>query len=825
MQRTLRIRHGRGIGSPIALFPVTRSASTLRVVALLCAMLGAERGSRPLAAEEPAAPPPAASVLPRGAEPDPLPLPHFPSRIHAFVWRNWGLVLEARLAATVGAEVEDLRALAVSMGLPASPRVNPDMERRGYLTLIRRNWHILPYDQILALLGWSAEKLAYTLREDDFLWIKLGLLKPRCEPLRLHQPTAEEAARARRIGDLVRSRFGDRVWRADEERFAFLAELSSPLAAERGDPSRGEAGSTPANEAGSPTGAAIAKDALSPRFLYSYFALYGDPLLEPDLDPFPDGYLARLGALGVDGIWLQGILRRLAPSRLFPDEGRDSAKRLRSLAELVARAGRHGIGVFLYFNEPRAQPLSWFEGRDGLRGVAEGDHAAVCTSAAETREFLREGMAHIFRTVPALRGFFTISASENLTSCWSHNGGAACPRCSKRPAAEVVAEVNRLLVEGAREGSPGAEAIIWDWGWADDWVAPIAASLPKGVRLQSVSEWSLPIERGGIRSVVGEYSISAVGPGPRAERHWRIARDAGLPFGAKVQINNTWEISAVPYVPTLDLVAEHLDRLRKTGATSLMLGWTLGGYPSPNLELASAFYGPEAPRPEDALARLARKRYDDGAPAALRAWKLFSDAYREYPVHISVLYRGPQQLGPANLLFAERTGYASTMVGFPYDDLDGWRGPYPSEVFIRQFETVARVWAKGIEELRAAIDAAPAALRAEARRDLNVAEACRIHFASVAAQARFVVAREALRGAAGDAGAREGAREGARGAALQAVRREVAREEALAVELLEVADSRIGYEASNHYYYLPRDLLEKVVSCRHLLEEAFRDEE
>ena len=32
----------------------------------------------------------------------------------------------------------------------------------------------------------------------------------------------------------------------------------------------------------------------------------------------------------------------------------------------------------------------------------------------------------------------------------------------------------------------------------------------------SVSEWDKPIERGGIKTKVGEYSISAVGPGPRA---------------------------------------------------------------------------------------------------------------------------------------------------------------------------------------------------------------------------------------------------------------------------------------------------------------------
>ena len=32
-------------------------------------------------------------------------------------------------------------------------------------------------------------------------------------------------------------------------------------------------------------------------------------------------------------------------------------------------------------------------------------------------------------------------------------------------------------------------------------------------------------------------------------------------------------------------------------------------------------------------------------------------------------------------------------------------------------------------------------------------------------------------------------------------------------------DSKVGFEASNHYYYTPNDLLEKVINCRHILEE------
>ena len=33
---------------------------------------------------------------------------------------------------------------------------------------------------------------------------------------------------------------------------------------------------------------------------------------------------------------------------------------------------------------------------------------------------------------------------------------------------------------------------------------------------------------------------------------------------------------------------------------------------------------------------------------------------------------------------------------------------------------------------------------------------------------------------------------------------------------LTLADSRLGFEASNHYFYVPGDLIEKVINCDHL---------
>jgi len=732
------------------------------------------------------------SELPKGAAPKPVSFPHFPSRLHAFVWRNWPLVTPERMARVVGAKRGDILRTGRAMGLGDPPRITRDQQARSYITVIKRNWHLLPYDQLLVLLDWTPEQLAFTLREDDFLWIKLGSLKPDCEPLRYQAPDAAVRQRERDIANVVREEFPQGIAQSAEPLFSFVSQLSRP-------PTRR---STPDSQ-----------PSTNLRFCYSYFALYGDPLLEQHADPYPEGLLARLAQTGVNGVWLQAVLHKLAP---FPWEPQRSARyqeRLKNLHRLVARARKHGIQVFLYLNEPRALPLNFFASRPQLKGALEGDHAALCTSVPEVQEFIVGSIATICRAVPDLGGFFSITASENLTNCWSHGGGASCPRCAKRPPADVIAEVNRLFSDGIRNADSRAQMIAWDWGWNDSWAGDVIRQLPAAVALQSVSEWRLPIERGGVKSEVGEYSISAIGPGPRAQRHWELARERGLKTIAKIQAGNTWELSAVPYIPAVENVARHAENLSRANINGLMLGWTLGGYPSPNLEVVSATLA--CGSAEEGMRRVAEGRFGAAlAPAVVVAWKQFSAAFQEFPYHIGVVYSGPQQLGPANLLWSEPTGYHATMVGFPYDDLDSWRAIYPPEIFAGQLEKVADGFDRALADLKASAvgaqsvgDAQRRALDAECR----VAEAAAIHFRSSANQARFVMARQSL------AAARSPADSATPRAHLQRLLRA---EIALARRLHEIQshDSRIGFEASNQYYYVPVDLVEKTLNCRHLLE-------
>lgn len=98
---------------------------------------------------------------------------HFPDRISALVWRNWNVAEPAQLAAIQQTSVANVQALAESLGLPPPTAVPPEMKTRGYITLVRRTWHLLPYDQLLELLEMTPKRLAVALRKDDFLWVKL----------------------------------------------------------------------------------------------------------------------------------------------------------------------------------------------------------------------------------------------------------------------------------------------------------------------------------------------------------------------------------------------------------------------------------------------------------------------------------------------------------------------------------------------------------------------------------------------------------------------------------------------------------------------------
>ena len=736
--------------------------------------------------------------LPVGTYPDAITVPHFPDRLHAFVWRNWNLVSPDAMSRTIGCKNSDILEIAASMGLPAYVPVDGSFKKRIYITVIRRNWHLLPYDQLLKLLGMSREELSVALKEDDFLFIKLGSLKPKVAELRYAAPGPKTIAGAAAIKKIADKYFQQPT---GVPRFKFIDDLSlvSP-------------NDSIANRI---TGDLNAR----PRIVYSYFGIFGDPLSDTSQNPYPDGLLEKLSRSGVNGIWMHTVLNQMAPGgKDFPEFGAGYETRISNLKKIVERAARYGIGIYLYMNEPRAMPASFFTNRAGMQGTKEGSFYAMCTSDETVTNWMRASLAFVFKNVPGLAGVLTITASENFTNCASHGHPELCPRCSLRSYADIIAGVNRVIEEGVHAGNPNAKVVVWDWGWHNHGLAQdVITALPKSVYLMSVSEWDKPISRGGVESKVGEYSLSAVGPGPRAVQHWAWAKQAGLRTFAKVQVNNSWELSAVPWLPVFDLVQQHISALSNYDMDGLMLSWSLGGYPSPNMKIADLCLNHSVSGESDVLDSIATDRYGVAAvQAARKAWTAFSKAFEEYPYSGSTLYTAPQQYGPANLLYQKATGYKATMVGFPYDDLKSWRGIYPDSIFIRQFNLVAEGWLKGLEYFRQVRNISDSLHRQTALSDERIATAAYLHFASVVNQARFIMYRDSL--------ANKNLTPVIRKSLQRNIRGILRNEIVLAAELFRICreDPRIGYEASNQYYYVEQDLIEKILNC-HFLPDVFKD--
>lgn len=679
-----------------------------------------------------------------------IPLKHFPTRCHAFIFRASEYVPYAKMAALLGTTEEKVRLASKEMGLPDYDPGDLWL-KKGYITIIRRMWHLLPYEQLLQLLELDAQAFAILLREDDFLDVKLAN-KPICEPVRWQEPDEAQRRRLKEIRAIM-----EKVDLSGVKPFDFHYDV--PAIEFRGKPQ------------------------FDTRMIYAFSGLYQNAFEVDSRLYCPDEMLEAYSKLGVNGIWTQGVLYQLTEYPFEPSLSKGFEKRLERMRDFSERLERYGMKLFLYINEPRSMPESFYEKYPQLRGhEAKPDKICLCSSAPEVQNYLKNGIESICRAVPKLGGFFTITRSENPTNCYSYSHRNAqentcgCPQCSKRSMGQVIGEVVGCIAEGAHRVDPHIKVMAWSWGW-NDFNEEIIRALPRDVILLSQSELHVPFEIGGVQGTVKDYSMSIPGPGERAKKEWCLARQCGLETGAKVQINTTWECSTVPAMPVFSSVERHIKALRDEGVQHLLLSWTLGGYPCANIAHAAKYFYESC--------TLQGKN-----EALCKAAEVFSAAFAEFPFDIGTLYRGPQNAGPSTLLFDAPTGYKATMTCFAYDDLEKWRSIYPVDVFESQFEKLCAKWEEGL----ALLDGEPES------ETVIMAWAAYCLFKASLNQIRFIRARDADKTEA----------------ALAAAEAELIITEKM-LELMN-KNASIGFEAANHYYFSKGQLAEKIVNCNYVIE-------
>lgn len=696
---------------------------------------------------------------------------HFPDRLCAFVYRNWGMIEPIRLAKVAGTTEEEINGLAEQLGLPVPAVIDADWLKYGYITVIRANWHMLSYNQLCTLLGWDEKKLAYVLKEDDFLDVKLGGFKPDIPELRWHSVDASELTGIR---EATKEFFGKMPCKA-------AAPFSFETLFEQID-----------------YGSKAVNGSID-RIVYSYCALYGDTFTSDIEYSFSDKLLNAYRNVGVNGIWCQAVLYTLVPFPFAPGISNGWEERLEGVRKLTERLDAYGIKLFLYLNEPRTPPKDFFDKWPHIQGDNYGEGSCLCTSAPEVQKYLYDSAALIAGRVPLLGGIITITCSENRTNCYSHrpDGRTNCPRCKTRCKSDVISEVNNIIYRGASSVNPNIKMIAWTWGWEKELTPDIIRKLHPDISVMCVSEEGIKKVIGGVTTSVIDYSISVQGPGEYAKATWRAAQENGHKAYAKCQFNNTWECSFVPFLPAFQQAYNSVAGLHNFGVDGMLLDWTLGGFPSPTFYMLSNIFSQnEIPTLHELYESLFPA---DSIRIVEQACNLFSEAFDHFPFHIEVAYKAPQNFGTANLFYPHPSGFKATMVGYPYDDTASWRAIFPIETFERQFRVLSETWGKGLEILRQLPEAALAE-SFSLRLLVDCAEAAYCHFRSTYLQTRFVRIRDGQ---------------------IQGDVPELVSEEAelcLRLAGVQAHNPCIGYESSNHYFYHRAALAEKYVNCKYLLQ-------
>lgn len=703
----------------------------------------------------------------------PIVQPYFPSPAHQFVWRNWDLVPCAGIARALRTDEQSVQRMGQEMYLNADAAC-PVLQERLVFNVLRRNWSFVPRQQIATLLDFRESDLEKLLDRDAFYRSHLGS-QARFPNVELSRDFSKSS-----MPWFQRSIPPE----AAEPRFAFEKELEQPDAAYQPPPTH------------------------RPLVIaYPYFCPYGDVLGDPKcLSYYPAGLLERMAQCGVSAIWVHALLRDLVPNPLFQDDYPFDPERPERLRRVTARCREAGLAVYLYLNEPRAAHQSFYRRHPDMKGAPgrPGDGLwCMCTSSAETRRFLRESSQRLFEDQSELAGVILITASENPTNCYSLTRHPACPRCSQREGAAIIGEVVREIAAGAKAGKASAHVIAWDWSWGiveDDPQSAIIRALPDGVSLLVDFERGAHIIRDGTPSQVDEYSLSTTGPSERAAQHLTLARSRGMQTLGKAQIGTTWELGTLPFLAVPDLVADKVKALQRAGVHGGMFSWTLGAYPSLNWEVSRLLLERPHLSAPNAIRQVAAQRYGAAVASQVQqCWSSLSEIFRSYPFSNSLVYSSFVQEGPATPLFV-RPSYRKPKILNSFDNLE-WTAPFSAAHTAAIFRDMAKRWSRVVGQLRAAETGMDERQRQRAQPDLRIVEAAGLYFASIASIIDFYRMRDQ------------------QFPDRRQLRENLEQQIRTAERFLRLCetDSRIGFEASLGYMYLPLDIREKVAACRYLL--------
>ena len=200
-----------------------------------------------------------------------LPENNFPCIWQTVIFRNYGLVSVDKIARVLECEVSVVEQEAKRLGL-SSVEYDENWEKLGYITIIRNNWYLLPYNQLMKLLDFSEEKLEFVLKNEDFLADKLGCFKPELEEIKYNPLNSEQIAKTENIAKIVAQEL--------KEGFAKKFEFFGDKALSKG----------------------VVQTRKGDRIVHGYLTPCGDVFSEDSEKYMPDSLLKEYAEKGINGV-------------------------------------------------------------------------------------------------------------------------------------------------------------------------------------------------------------------------------------------------------------------------------------------------------------------------------------------------------------------------------------------------------------------------------------------------------------------------------------------------------------------------------------------
>ncbi len=377
---------------------------------------------------------------------------------------------------------------------------------------------------------------------------------------------------------------------------------------------------------------------------------FGDELLD-EVDYYPEAYLNRLAHNGTNGLWIYTSFRALIDTPVFEQNKEEVAHRIEKLSRVVDRCARYGVKVFIFAIEPHGLKDEEAATHPELLGggKSNGWHP-ICLRQPAAREYVIGAVEKLFRTVPDLGGFISITAGERTTTCPSVASYVHCPRCQKFSRGENLAFCVDIIKEGIRRAGTGAEFISWTYGhryWTEESVREYVKNAPTDVRLmQNFEDGGINIQLGKPR-IAHDYWLSYVGPCDKFIATAEEAKKRGCEMWAKMQVCNSHELATVPYIPAPGILYDKYKAARELGTTGIMECWYFGNYPSQMSRASGALSFLDAFESKDAfLFEFAARLYGESrAQSITRAWNAFEAGYKNYPTNVMFNYYGPMHDG------------------------------------------------------------------------------------------------------------------------------------------------------------------------------------